>query len=112
MAFRREVLTSVGGFDEKFRWYRTADIDWSFRVKDAGLGCSVVPLPVTKHEHRAWRRPPRRNARHGRSGTSTGSSIGTAIAVDLVLSGEPDDHDHDHEPEHHHEGPVTMPDGR
>ena len=54
MAFRREVLTEVGGFDEKFRWYRTADIDWSFRVKDAGLGCAWSPLPVTKHEHRAW----------------------------------------------------------
>jgi len=54
MAFRREVLGSVGGFDERFRWYRTADIEWSFRVRDAGYACSVVPVPVTKHEHRAW----------------------------------------------------------
>lgn len=54
MAFRRDVLREVGGFDEKFRWYRTADIEWSFRVKDAGYGCEVVTVPITKHEHRMW----------------------------------------------------------
>jgi cysteinyl-tRNA synthetase len=54
MAFRRELLTQVAGFDEKFRWYRTADIEWSFQVKDAGLRCEVVPVPVVKHEHRMW----------------------------------------------------------
>ena len=36
MAFRREILTTAGLFDEKFRWYRTADIEYSFRVKDLG----------------------------------------------------------------------------
>jgi cysteinyl-tRNA synthetase len=54
MAFRREVLVSVGPFDEKFKWYRTADIEWSFRVRDAGLRAVVVPVPVAKHEHRMW----------------------------------------------------------
>jgi hypothetical protein len=54
MAFRREVLTAVGPFDEHFRWYRTADIEWCFRVKDAGLRSVVVPVPVVQHEHRAW----------------------------------------------------------
>ena len=54
MAMRREVLTSVGLFDEKFRWYRTADIEFSFRVKDHGLRTVVVPVPVTKHPHRMW----------------------------------------------------------
>jgi cysteinyl-tRNA synthetase len=54
MAFRREVLGTVGLFDEKFRWYRTADIEWSFRVKEAGLRTVVVPVPVAKHEHRMW----------------------------------------------------------
>src|SRR5262249_7170137 len=52
MAFRREVLEDAGAFDEKFTWYRTADIEWSFRVKDAGYRCEVVEAPVTKHEHR------------------------------------------------------------
>ncbi len=54
MAFRREVLHAAGLFDEKFKWYRTADIEYSFRVKDAGLKAVVVPVPVTRHEHRMW----------------------------------------------------------
>ena len=54
MAFRREILTQAGLFDEKFTWYRTADIDWSFRVKDAGYRCEVVEAPVIKHAHRMW----------------------------------------------------------
>ena len=54
MAMRREVLTDVGLFDETFRWYRTADIEYSFRVKDAGLRTVVVETPVAKHDHRMW----------------------------------------------------------
>ncbi|MEX0984287.1 MAG: glycosyltransferase [Actinomycetota bacterium] len=54
MAFRRDVIRTVGGFDEKFRWYRTADIDWSFRVRDEGLRCEIVGVPVIKHTHRMW----------------------------------------------------------
>ena len=52
MAMRREVAAQVGLFDERFRWYRTADIEFSFRVKDAGLHTEVVEVPVTRHEHR------------------------------------------------------------
>ena len=64
MALRREVLASVEGFDERFRWYRTADIELSFRVKDRGLRTEVVPLPVVKHEHRMWfETPPAERAR-------------------------------------------------
>lgn len=58
MAFRREVLLDVGLFDEKFRWYRTADIEYSFRVKDAGLRAVVVAAPVTRHEHRMYHATP------------------------------------------------------
>ncbi len=58
MAFRREVLDVAGFFDEKFRWYRTADIEYSFRVKDAGLRAVVVDVPVERHEHRMWHRTP------------------------------------------------------
>jgi hypothetical protein len=54
MAMRREVMAAVEGFDERFRWYRTADIELSFRVKDRGLRTEVVPVPVIKHEHRMW----------------------------------------------------------
>ena len=54
MAFRRDVLSTAGMFDEKFRWYRTADIEFSFRIKDLGLRAVVVPVPVERHEHRMW----------------------------------------------------------
>ena len=54
MAMRRDVLERTGGFDEKFRWYRTADIELSFRVKDLGLRTEVVPVPVIRHAHRMW----------------------------------------------------------
>ena len=54
MAMRRDVVASVEGFDEKFRWYRTADIELSFRIKDRGLRTDVVPVPVIKHAHRMW----------------------------------------------------------
>jgi len=54
LALRRELLVELGGFDERFRWYRTADIELSFRVKDAGYRCVVVEVPVRKHEHRMW----------------------------------------------------------
>ncbi|HZP90075.1 MAG TPA: glycosyltransferase [Actinomycetota bacterium] len=58
MAFRREVLEVAGFFDERFRWYRTADIEYSFRVKDAGLRAVVVDVPVVRHEHRMWLHTP------------------------------------------------------
>lgn len=54
MAFRRELLGEIGLFDERFRWYRTADIEFSFRAKDAGYRCVVAEVPVRKHEHRMW----------------------------------------------------------
>jgi len=58
MAFRRDVIRDVGLFDEKFKWYRTADIECSFRVKDAGFRAVIVPAPVTKHEHRMYHSTP------------------------------------------------------
>ncbi|MCI0632761.1 MAG: glycosyltransferase [Actinobacteria bacterium] len=58
MAFRRDVLRDVGLFDERFRWYRTADIECSFRIKDAGLRAVVVEAPVTRHEHRVYHSTP------------------------------------------------------
>ena len=54
MAVRRDTLNQVGLFDEKFKWYRTADIELSFRIKDAGLRAVQIPVPVIKHQHRMW----------------------------------------------------------
>jgi cysteinyl-tRNA synthetase len=110
MAFRRDVLAEVGGFDEKFKWYRTADIDWSFRVKEAGYTCAVIDVPVTKHEHRAWTA-----ATDDQRASWSKRNFYRFLdryrdRWDLVLAGAPTPHDHDHE--HHHDHPVTMPDGR
>ncbi|MGH2759414.1 MAG: glycosyltransferase family 2 protein [Actinomycetota bacterium] len=59
MAFRRGDVPRVGLFDPKFKWYRNADIDHSFRVRDAGLRTVVDPdLPVRRHEHRLWEATP------------------------------------------------------
>lgn len=58
MAFRRDVIRDVGLFDEKFRWYRTADIECSFRIKDAGMRALRVDVPATKHEHRMYHATP------------------------------------------------------
>jgi cysteinyl-tRNA synthetase len=58
MAFRREVIRDVGLFDERFRWYRTADIECSFRIKEAGMRALRVDLPVSKHEHRMYHSTP------------------------------------------------------
>ena len=55
MAFRRADALAVGGFDPKFRFYRIADIEFSFRLREHGGRAVVVPdLPLVKHEHRMW----------------------------------------------------------
>jgi len=54
MAFRRELVERGLRFDEKFKFYRTADIELSFQVKAMGLRATVTPVPVRRHEHRMW----------------------------------------------------------
>jgi len=58
MAFRRELLQAGLRFDEKFKFYRTADIELSFQVKAMGLRATVTPVPVARHEHRMWTNTP------------------------------------------------------
>ncbi|HET9416871.1 MAG TPA: glycosyltransferase [Candidatus Limnocylindria bacterium] len=55
LAIRREALRAVGGFDRRFRWYRNADLDFSFAVRDAGWrAVRTEPLPLERHEHRGY----------------------------------------------------------
>ncbi len=55
LAVRREALRAVGGFDRRFRFYRNADLDFSFAVRDAGWrAIATEPLPLIRHEHRDW----------------------------------------------------------
>jgi GT2 family glycosyltransferase len=55
LALRREALAATGGFDPHFRWYRHADLDLSFAVRDRGWrAVAVGDLPLRRHEHRGW----------------------------------------------------------
>ena len=55
LAVRREALRAVGGFDHRFRFYRNADLDLSFAVRDAGWrAVATGELPLHRHEHRGW----------------------------------------------------------
>jgi Glycosyl transferase family 2 len=63
MGLRRETLVAAGLFDEKFRWYRTADIEYSFRIKALARRATIVDVPAKKHEHRMWfETPPQQRA--------------------------------------------------
>jgi GT2 family glycosyltransferase len=55
MAFRRSDALAVEGFDPRFRFYRMADVEFSFRLRAHGGRAVVVGgLPVERHEHRLW----------------------------------------------------------
>ncbi|HEX9037811.1 MAG TPA: cysteine--tRNA ligase [Ktedonobacterales bacterium] len=57
MAFRRETLREVGPADEKFRFYRLMDIDYSFEFKKSGyraVASQNIADRVIKHDHREW----------------------------------------------------------
>lgn len=55
LAVRREALRAVGGFDPRYRFYRNADLDFSFAVRAAGWrAVRTEPLPLVRHEHRGW----------------------------------------------------------
>jgi hypothetical protein len=106
MAFRRETIADAGPFDEKFTWYRTADIDWSFRVKDAGYRCVVVDVPVRKHEHRMWfETDPAVRAKWSKRNFYRFLDR-FRDRWDLVLSGEPP-HEHDYHLDRDLDGPEA-----
>jgi Glycosyl transferase family 2 len=55
LAARRGALAAVRGFDPRFRYYRNADLDLSFDVRDRGWrALAVADLPLERHEHRGW----------------------------------------------------------
>lgn len=55
LAIRRAALRRVGGVDRRFRFYRHADLDLSFAVRDAGWrAVRTERLPFERHEHRGW----------------------------------------------------------
>ncbi|MFN2589228.1 MAG: hypothetical protein ABR518_00440 [Actinomycetota bacterium] len=58
IAGRRDVLGDRIRFDERFMFYRSADLELSFQAKALGLRCVVVPGPVGRHVHRTWEATP------------------------------------------------------
>jgi cysteinyl-tRNA synthetase len=55
MAFRRSVLREAGLLDEKYRFYRHLDLDFSFAVRNRGYRAVIdTSLPVRRHQHVDW----------------------------------------------------------
>jgi len=54
-ATTRETLLAIGGFDERYRFYRNLDIAVSFAVRERGLRAVTVGVEhAVRHAHRAW----------------------------------------------------------
>jgi GT2 family glycosyltransferase len=59
MAFRRERVGEIGLLDEKYRFYRHLDLDYSLAFRAKGYRNLVVrDLPVERHGHSEWYRIP------------------------------------------------------
>jgi cysteinyl-tRNA synthetase len=57
MAFRRALLSEIGPFEEKFRFYRLLDVYESFMFKASGYRVVAVPQLAAllgQHPHREW----------------------------------------------------------
>ena len=59
MALRRTRVREVGLMDEKFRFYRHLDLDYSLAVRERGYRNWIVSgLPLRRHAHTDWERTP------------------------------------------------------
>ena len=67
LAFRREVFDAVGGFDERFAY--GSDIDFGWRLVDAGYRIRGVPNAVVRHDWGTFGRQARRSYQYGRART-------------------------------------------
>jgi glycosyltransferase involved in cell wall biosynthesis len=65
MAFLRSAFDSVGGLDEWFAY--GSDIDFSWRLVDAGYRIRQVPGAIVRHDWGDWRRQLRRSYRYGKA---------------------------------------------
>lgn len=65
LAFRREVFDAIGGFDEGFAY--GSDIDFTWRLTDAGYQIRSVPDAVVRHDWGGLRRQLRRSYLYGKA---------------------------------------------
>ncbi|MSQ15444.1 MAG: cysteine--tRNA ligase [Dehalococcoidia bacterium] len=55
MAFPRQLVKEIGLIDEKYRFYRHGDLDYSMAFKSKGYKIvQLSSLPFVRHEHRGW----------------------------------------------------------
>jgi glycosyltransferase involved in cell wall biosynthesis len=67
LAFRRQAFEAVGGFDARFAY--GSDVDFSWRLIDAGYRIRSVPDAVVRHDWGTSRRQARRSYLYGRART-------------------------------------------
>ncbi len=67
VAFRREAFDAVGGFDESFAY--GSDVDFSWRLTDAGYRIRCVPGAIVRHDYGTPRRQRRRSYEYGKART-------------------------------------------
>jgi glycosyltransferase involved in cell wall biosynthesis len=65
LAFRREVFDAIGGFDEGFEY--GSDVDFSWRLTDAGYRIRAVPDAIIRHDWGTSRRQLRRSYFYGKA---------------------------------------------
>jgi len=54
-ALPRRIVAQVGFMDERFRFYRHIDLDYSFRIRSHGFRIAALPdLPLVYHPHLVW----------------------------------------------------------
>jgi cellulose synthase/poly-beta-1,6-N-acetylglucosamine synthase-like glycosyltransferase len=65
LAFGRKAFDAIGGFDEKFAY--GSDVDFTWRLIDAGYRIRSVPDAVVRHDWGGWRRQLRRSYVYGKA---------------------------------------------
>jgi glycosyltransferase involved in cell wall biosynthesis len=65
LAFRRQAFDAIGGFDEGFAY--GSDVDFTWRLTDAGYRIRGVPDAVVRHDWGGWRRQLRRSYLYGKA---------------------------------------------
>lgn len=64
-AFRRTVFDAIGGFDERFAY--GSDVDFTWRLNDAGYRVRHIPEAILRHDWGESRRERRRSFLYGKA---------------------------------------------